>query len=667
MISVVICFSIGCLTLLNNSRAKLNRAYFTQAVAVTIWQLGTFLLLNSKVLDRVDFWSRFTYIGAIFIPVTTFHVSVEFLQKEKLRRLVFLGYLLGIFVFLPLSWTNLFLSGSYHYYWGHWFKAGILHPLFILFFSFFAIFAFTSLYLKYKTSLGIEKSRAAYILVGTFIAYLGAVDFLPDYGIQVYPSSTLAICVYALITSYAIIKYRILDIEIAIKRTVIFGGLFAFVSFVLISFTYFLQNLLHNLVGVGQWLILLFSAPVIIFTLDPLKSFLTHITDRYLFQKKYDYQQTLKEASEGMTLVTDMKKLLNLIVRIVTRSIRVKSAAIFQFDETKNKYILKVRRGVIRRHSGYAIDENNVLIKWFKEHKETLLLDEIEDWLKSEKFLYKEAGLRERLVAIKEELLSMNSVVCVPSFIKGYLIGFLILGEKLSGDAFTQEDIRLLSTLSSEVAIAVENAKNFMEVEKLREKERESYIQTVLALAQTVDEKDSYTHGHLEDVSYYGIKVAEELIESSEFKAEINKEELETALKLHDIGKIGVPDAILNKNGKLTSGEWAIMKQHCEIGARIVEPIEKLRNVGNVIKHHQEKYDGTGYPDGLKGEEIPLESRIIAVVDSYHAMTSDRPYRKALSEDVAIKELKNNIGKQFDPIVVAAFIRAREKGKIEKI
>ena len=225
----------------------------------------------------------------------------------------------------------------------------------------------------------------------------------------------------------------------------------------------------------------------------------------------------------------------------------------------------------------------------------------------------------------------------------------------------------MLATLSSEVAIAVENAKNFMELEKMREKERESYIETVLALAQTVDEKDSYTHGHLEDVSFYGLRVAEELQASSEFKGVINKEDLETALRLHDIGKIGVPDAILNKNGTLTPEEWAIMKQHCEIGARIVEPIAKLRGVGNIIKYHQEKYDGTGYPDGLKGEEIPLESRIIAVVDAYHAMVSDRSYRKALPVEVAIAELKNNIGKQFDPIVVAAFIRAWEKGKIKKI
>jgi len=108
------------------------------------------------------------------------------------------------------------------------------------------------------------------------------------------------------------------------------------------------------------------------------------------------------------------------------------------------------------------------------------------------------------------------------------------------------------------------------------------------------------------------------------------------------------------------------MKQHCDVGARIVEPVAKLKKVAVIIKHHQEKYDGSGYPDGLKAEEIPIESRIIAVVDAYHAMVSDRPYRKALAGKQALKELKDNVGAQFDPAVVEAFFRAWKKGKIKK-
>ncbi|MDP6685970.1 MAG: HD domain-containing phosphohydrolase [Candidatus Omnitrophota bacterium] len=205
-----------------------------------------------------------------------------------------------------------------------------------------------------------------------------------------------------------------------------------------------------------------------------------------------------------------------------------------------------------------------------------------------------------------------------------------------------------------------------MKLEKSRERERESYLQTVLALAQTVDEKDTYTHGHLQEVTYLGMQMAKELEDSKEIQVDINKEELEVALKLHDVGKVGIPDRILHKTGKLNPEEWNIMKQHCEIGVRIVEPIIRFKRVGEIIKYHQEKYDGSGYPMGLKGDDIPIESRIIAVVDAYHAMVSDRPYRKGMSQKAAIQELKDGIGKQFDPLIVWVFIKAWEKGKIKR-
>ena len=550
-----------------------------------------------------------------------------------------------------------------------WPKAGILFSVFLPIWVFIVLYGVYYIIKAYKHSAGTEKDRLRYVLIATLIGWGGGATNYPLwYGIPILPVGNILVSCYVIITTYAIVKHRLMQIEVVIKKTASFAGLFAFVSMSFVGTTFLVQEFLADVIGVNsKWAVFALSITIITLGMRPLENLLVRITDKFLFQKKYDYQQTLREASEGMTLVTDMKKLLNFIVRVVTKKVKIKSAAIFQLDEAKNKYVLKIRRGSNRKHTGYSLDKDNALVWWLGSHKDAILLDEIEDWLRSDRFLRKQKGLKERLVEIKEEMIGMDGAVCVPSYGRGNLIGFLVLGEKLSGDIYTQEDIQLLSTLASEAAIAVENANNFMELEKLREKDRESYIQTVLALAQTVDEKDSYTHGHLEEVHYYGMRVAEELDASAEFNGVINKEELATSLSLHDIGKIGVPDAILHKNGKLTVSEWEVMKQHCEVGARIVEPIQKLHNVGNIIKHHQEKYDGTGYPDGLKGEEIPLESRIIAVVDAYHAMVSDRPYRKALSDKIALKELRSNIGTQFDPIVVAAFIRAWEKGSIKKI
>lgn len=362
----------------------------------------------------------------------------------------------------------------------------------------------------------------------------------------------------------------------------------------------------------------------------------------------YSYHKTLLEASKGMVLITDTHKLLYLIVYVVKKHMKLKSACIFHYEEGTRGFILKHRRGKNSIQKGYIIGEDSPLIAWLKNKKTG--------------FAYNKNGFSDLGDDIRRELEDCGCAACVPSFNKEELIGFLILGDKVSGDPYTNEELELLLTISNEVAIVIENAKNLLELKKLREKEKENYFQMILVLAKTVDEKDAYTRGHLDEVTRFGMIVAEEFIGSSDIA--MNMEELKTSLLLHDIGKIGVPDALLNKTEKLTPEEFEIMKQHPEIGSRIIEPIEKLKRVGEIIRHHHERYDGAGYPGGLKGEDIPIESRILAVVDAYHAMISDRPYRKALPERKALNELKKYKGTQFDPKIIDSFIKAYDKGKI---
>ena len=198
----------------------------------------------------------------------------------------------------------------------------------------------------------------------------------------------------------------------------------------------------------------------------------------------------------------------------------------------------------------------------------------------------------------------------------------------------------------------LELLKKIEDIRKLREKEYENYFQTVMALAETIDARDPYTDGHLEKVTQYGMKTAEVLFRTRGLLMEDDfKETLRAALRLHDIGKVGMPDRILHKTGPLNDKQWTEMRQHPEIGAHILEPLEQLqlKKVASIIRHHHENYNGSGYPDGLKADAIPIESRIIAVVDAYHAMTSKRPYRNKLANDIALEELKKNAGTQFEP------------------
>ena len=195
---------------------------------------------------------------------------------------------------------------------------------------------------------------------------------------------------------------------------------------------------------------------------------------------------------------------------------------------------------------------------------------------------------------------------------------------------------------------------------ELYTKMRKVYLDTIRALAAAIDAKDPYTKGHSERVAKMSLIIAQELNLSGR---EI--ENIEYTALLHDIGKIGIADNILGKVSSLTNKEFDKIKEHTVMGAKIIEPVDFLKNSYKSIYHHHEKYNGKGYPDGLKSEDIPLLARIIAVADAYDAMGSDRPYRKKLNKDKILKELKDQSGKQFDPEVVKVLIsvldREREK------
>ena len=183
-----------------------------------------------------------------------------------------------------------------------------------------------------------------------------------------------------------------------------------------------------------------------------------------------------------------------------------------------------------------------------------------------------------------------------------------------------------------------------------------SYNDTIRAITAAMDAKDSYTRGHSEEVRRLALAIGRKL-----GLAEHNLKHLEYAALLHDIGKIGISDLLLTKAAKLTGDEYAEVKQHTEIGGRLVEQVEMLKDVSHIIAAHHEQWDGGGYPKGLKGEAIPVEARIIAIADAYEAMTADRPYRKAFSQIDALQRLRQSSGTQFDPFLVDLFVALSEQ------
>jgi putative nucleotidyltransferase with HDIG domain len=247
--------------------------------------------------------------------------------------------------------------------------------------------------------------------------------------------------------------------------------------------------------------------------------------------------------------------------------------------------------------------------------------------------------------ARKLDFESIRSFLGVPLWTRSRFVGVLCLGGKRTGERFTRDDLSLLSTLGSQAALAIYNA-------QLYEAREQALLDTIGALAHAIEAKDGYTIQHSENLTGRALALAQSMgLPHKEV------ENIRMGAILHDIGKIGIPDAVLNKPGRLTSEEYELMKQHAAIGARIVQSVGALQGVVPIVRYHQERYDGSGYPEGLKGEDIPIGARIIGVVDTYGAMTEDRVYRKALGHNEAVAELKRFAGRQFDPQVVTTFIR----------
>ncbi|MEW5803991.1 MAG: HD domain-containing phosphohydrolase [bacterium] len=242
-----------------------------------------------------------------------------------------------------------------------------------------------------------------------------------------------------------------------------------------------------------------------------------------------------------------------------------------------------------------------------------------------------------------------RSILYVPLHAKDRIIGVIGMIDKQSKTPFTLDDLELLTTIASEAAVAIENFNLYSDLKK-------SYFDTIRALVNAIEAKDPYTYGHSERVTELSLLIAKEL-----GLPEKSLEIIRHASILHDVGKIGVSLNILHKDMTLSPDEVAIVREHSRIGSKIIDHIGFLKDVREGIKHHHERYDGRGYPDGLGPSQVSLETRILAVADAFDAMTSDRPYRQAQSAENAMKELRKCAGTQFDPAIVNVFIRVWKK------
>lgn len=324
-------------------------------------------------------------------------------------------------------------------------------------------------------------------------------------------------------------------------------------------------------------------------------------------------------------------------IEAATKLLDAETGSLLLVDQETGELFFEVALGEKgSRLSKVRLKRGQGIAGWVAEHG----LPEIIHDAASDPRLFKDADKKSEFVT--------KNMLCVPVKTKEKMLGVLQAINKKDG-LFTEEDKEILMALANQVAGAVENANLYEEV-------KEAFYGTAQALAETIEKRDPYTGGHTKRVMDYSLAIGRRMGLDRK-----DMENLKLSAILHDIGKIGVRDNVLHKNGRLTDEEFDNMKRHSGYGSEILGHLKQLKEVIPGVRGHHEKYDGTGYPDGLKDGEIPLLARIIAVADTFDAMTSNRPYRNALSSEAAFEELRKFSGRQFDSALVEVFEEAWRK------
>ncbi len=244
---------------------------------------------------------------------------------------------------------------------------------------------------------------------------------------------------------------------------------------------------------------------------------------------------------------------------------------------------------------------------------------------------------------------NLKCFLAIPLIVKKQTIGIFYLFNKLASKTspsaeFTSDELRLISSFTHQIAVAIENHRLHVDIHDI-------FLDYIKSIASALDARDTYTHGHSHRVAEFSVEIGRKLgLSTGEL------EFLELSATIHDIGKIGISESVLNKPGKLTDEEFLVIKSHPMKGSKILEPMSRLHALMPGVRNHHERYDGRGYPDGLKGEEAHLVARIISVADTYDAMTSSRVYRKGLPPEVAFEEIEKGAGSQFDPKLAKLFV-----------
>jgi len=454
----------GIIIFIANKKALPNFAFFLICLSVGIWLLATgigYLCENEKV---AVLWFKYDNFGVAFISISAYFFTRSFLNLKG-KRIVLVGYTLALLFGILIIKTNYLVTGVRKYFWGYFPSWGILGYPFLVFFFGCMLLSFFLLFSQFpKTDSLIKKNQIKYVIVAYLIGYTGSVDYFATYGIEVYPFGYISLFLFLSIIAYTIVTYRLMDLNVAIVKTVIFTAVYSIFlglpPLLLILhrpffFRYFGTYWWLMPVGVAGCELLAFVAPTI-------NHYFQERANRVLLKKQRTYQENLIRLAKEMTLTKDLRSLLVLIIRNVTREIGISHARIYLSDKKTNQYVREVHYGKERRRQSFgdSLSKNAALVQMLSRSgdKAPLLTEEV--------ISYFEMNEPEHLEEVKAQLRSMGAAVLLPSFIGEELVAFLSLGTKRSKEIYTPDDLAMFKILAGQAGLAIENAQFYQELKE---------------------------------------------------------------------------------------------------------------------------------------------------------------------------------------------------------
>lgn len=609
---------------------------------MALWGFFIFMMRSSANMSDALFWEKFVFWGILSAAMFFYRFTRALTGIKEARYTLYFLYA-AYLVSMCLIPTGLIVTDMQMMWYG---KAPLIGPLFFL----YVLSVYIPLILGLmalirhmrQTQINEERIRDQYIIAGLFAMFIGGTtDYLPSLGIIIYPLGIIGNIIFCVLATVAMLRYNLLETKAVIRK----GTAYSLVSMLVIgifgSLVFILSNVFRELMNPVSLTITIVAVFVTAALFQPVLSRIQRTVDRWFFHERYNHIQALKRFASERKGNLDLQQLSSSLVTTIANAMGSRVVSLLLPSLTTGNFEIYSYCG-LKKMRRLSFSPNNPVIVTMKYHDGIIDSSDMD-------IIPSLHGLAEN----DRRTLAENNVELLLALKSNeHLVGILLLGKKTSDEPYSSEDRQLLKTTLDSVAISIETASRYYSMKREHGELQKAMDGIIHALSLVVETRDPYTAGHQRRVAELCRCIAKEMNLS-----EWDTTGMYIAGLLHDVGKVAVPTEILSKSGNLSEYEFSLIKEHPYIGHDILGKIDFPWPVTKAILQHHERLNGTGYPDGISGNAIILEARILAVADVVEAISSHRPYRPSLGLDSAIEEITQQRDILYDSEVVNACLR----------